>query len=124
MIRLISSILILSCYAFAQQDAKITYQSKQASVQDIVKTIATQAGLQYNWQKSFDQTDPVCRRWVRDVKLKNVPFSDAMRRILDPVGLRYEVENGSVVLFKTAAAAATQQDAQPAEGHAGKAPGD
>jgi hypothetical protein len=91
-------VLAASCLV-AQQDARITYLARQASVQDIVRSMATQAGLGYNWQKSFDQTNPLCRRWVRDVRIEAVSFETAMHRILRPVGLRYEVENGVVVLF-------------------------
>jgi len=86
----------------AQQDARITYLATRASVQDIVRSIATQAGLGYNWQRSFDQTNPLCRRWVRDVRIEAVSFETAMDRILRPIGLRYEVENGVVVLFRGA----------------------
>lgn len=84
----------------AQQEAKITYLATQVSVQDVVRTMAAQAGLGYSWQKSFDQTNPLCRRWVRDVLIEAVPFGTAMQRILEPVGLRYEIENGSVVLSR------------------------
>lgn len=88
------------CCSAAQPDVKVTYLATQASVQDIVRTMAGQAGLGYNWQKSFDQTDPLCRRWVRDVRIEAIPFGTAMQQILDPVGLRYEMENGEVVLYR------------------------
>src|SRR6266545_2685280 len=64
------------------------------------ETMAAQAGLGYNWQKSFDQTNPHCRRWVNDARIEGIPFAAAMERILGPVGLRYEVENGQVVLYR------------------------
>ncbi len=86
-------LLLLAC-AGAQQDAKI-------SVQNAVKAIALEAGLGYDWQKSFDQTDPACRTWVRNPPAKSVPFATAIQQVLDPVGLRYEVENGEVVLYRT-----------------------
>ena len=86
--------------AEAQQDIKVTYLTTQASVQDIVKTMAWQAGLGYNWHKSFDQTDPRCRKFVRDVRIDADLFGAAMQQILDPVGLRYAVENGEVVLYR------------------------
>lgn len=94
-------VLVSSCLV-AQQDARITYLATQASVQDITRSMAAQAGLGYNWQKSFDQTNPLCRRWVRDVRIEAVSFETAMHRILRPIGLRYEVENGVVVLFRGA----------------------
>jgi hypothetical protein len=53
----------------AQPEVKVTYVAEQASVQSVAKTIAVQAGLTYNWQKSFDQTNPECRRWLYGVRL-------------------------------------------------------
>jgi hypothetical protein len=89
---------LLAGAAVAQPDVKITYIAQQASVQDIVQTIAAQAGLSYNWQKSFDQTSPDCRRWVRDVRLLQIRFGSAMRQLLQPGGLTYRIEDGAVVL--------------------------
>jgi hypothetical protein len=92
-------LLAIASSAPAWQEANVTYLATQASVQDAVRTIASQAGLGYDWQKSFRQTDPQCRRWVRDVRIEAVPFETAVRQILGPVGLRYEVESGRVVLY-------------------------
>jgi hypothetical protein len=85
-------LLLLAC-AGAQQESKV-------SVQYAVISVASRAGLGYNWQKSFDQTDPACRIWVSNPPAESVPFATAMRQILDPVGLRYEVEDGKVVLYR------------------------
>ena len=97
--RILAVFVIVWC-ARAQQDVKVTYLATQASMQDIVQTMARQAGLGYNRQKSFDQTDPQCRCFVRDTRIEAVPFGAAMQQILDPAGLRYEVENGQVVLYR------------------------
>jgi hypothetical protein len=97
--RILAVFAMIWC-AEAQQDVKVTFLATQASVQDVVRTMARQAGLGYNWQKSFDQTDPQCRRWVRDARIEAVPFGTAMQQILDPVGLRYEVVNREVVLYR------------------------
>jgi hypothetical protein len=91
---------LLSWCAMAQRNVPITYRPTQASVQDAARTIAAQAGLGYNWQQSFDQTDPQCRLWVRDLRIEAVPFEKAMQQILDPVGLGYKIENGMVVLYR------------------------
>jgi len=91
---------VVSWCLVAQQNVKITYLATQASVQDVVRTMAAQASLRYNWQKSFDQTNPLCRRWVRDVRIEAISFEAAMRQVLDPIGLRYEIENNEVVLFR------------------------
>jgi hypothetical protein len=75
----------------------ITYSSAQISVQYAVQEIAKQAGLEYNWQKSHDQTDPECRRWIRDLRLNGVTFEAAMHKVLDPVHLKYDIVDGAVV---------------------------
>jgi hypothetical protein len=68
-------------------------------VQDIARTMARQAGLGYNWDKSYAQTDPECRRFVDHVSIKNQPFGKAMASVLNRVALRYRVEGGQVVLY-------------------------
>ena len=69
-------------------------------MQDIVQDLARQAGLGYDRQKSFAQTDPLCRRWVNNVAIEGKPCREALDQILDPVGLRYQIEKGSVVLYR------------------------
>jgi carboxyl-terminal processing protease len=78
----------------------VKYASAQASVQDIVQSLAEQAGLSYDRQKSFAQTDPLCRRWVRNVAIEGMTCHEALDQILKPVGLRYQVENGTIVLSR------------------------
>ena len=79
---------------------EIKYSTAKKSVQYIVIDLSAQVGLGYNWDKSFAQTDPECRRFVFDLLIKNLPFQKAMAEILDPVGLRYEIEAGKVVLYR------------------------
>jgi hypothetical protein len=99
--------LVFSGIALAQPpaDKLITYsihkEKDKKSVQYIVIDLAKQAGLDYDWKKSFAQTDPLCRRFVTKVSIVDQPFSAAMAKILDPVGLRYEVEDGKVVLYRS-----------------------
>jgi len=80
--------------------SKVKYAAEQASVQDIVQNLAEQAGLKYDWQKSFAQTDPLCRQWVRNVTIDGQTCQQALDQILKPVGLRYQVENGVLVLSR------------------------
>jgi C-terminal processing protease CtpA/Prc len=87
----------------ARLAAKVNYTSNQASVQDIVQNLAQQAGLEYDRQQSFKQTDPLCRRWVRNLAIKDKPCREALDQILKPVGLKYQVENGVVVLSRVTA---------------------
>jgi uncharacterized caspase-like protein len=79
-------------------EKKVNYSSKRVSVQDIVQSLATQAGVGYNRQKSLDQTAPLCTLWVRNVTIEGKPCRLALEQILKPVGLRYQLEQGMVVL--------------------------
>jgi hypothetical protein len=81
-------------------ETKVTYATEQASVQYIVMDLARQAGLKYDWEKSMAQTDPLCRRYVRDVAIKGKPCREALEKILKPVGLRYQVEHDAIVLYR------------------------
>jgi C-terminal processing protease CtpA/Prc len=100
-------LLLLTQLAFAQAAAdgadvrlqnKVKYAAEQASVQDIVQNLAEQAGLKYDWKKSAAQTDQLCRNWVRNVTIDGKTCQQALEQILKPVGLRYDVENGVLVL--------------------------
>ncbi|SRR6266568_3328685 len=74
--------------------------AQQISVQYAVAARAEKAGLGYNFERSSAQTDPECRRWVTTLPPDTLPFADAMKQLLDPVWLRYEVEDGKVVLYR------------------------
>jgi hypothetical protein len=82
--------------------SKVKYTSEQASVQEIVQSLAEQVGLRYDWQKSFAQTDPLCRQWVRNVAIEGKTCNEALEQVLKPVGLRYQVEDGVLVLSRQA----------------------
>ncbi|MHC4130563.1 MAG: STN domain-containing protein [Planctomycetota bacterium] len=79
---------------------KITYSVNKASVQNVVKSMAEKASLGYDWNKSQMQTDPLCRNWVRNLRISNQPLDEALRTVLDPVGLMYKLERNAIVLYK------------------------
>ena len=81
-------------------EKRVDYSTKKASVQDIVQSLAEQAGLKYNRQKSFDQTDPFCRQYVWNVAIDGKTCQQALEQILNPVNLRYQVEDGVLVLSR------------------------
>jgi hypothetical protein len=72
--------------------------SGRISVQYAVMEVVQQAGLEYDFNTSFRNTDPACRLWVRP-KIKNKTCRDALKAILDPVGLTYTVTDGVVVIL-------------------------
>ncbi len=117
---LVLTALILGQTTFAQPAAaptddrlgkKVKYQTQQASVQNIVQNLVEQVGLKYDWDRSHTQTDPLCRRWVRNVAIDGKTCSQALDEILKPVGLRYQVEKGVVVLSRQSSAAVPAADA-------------
>jgi hypothetical protein len=97
------SILLSTAVAGAQPAAAgklITYSTQRRSVQYIVIDLAKQVGLGYNWDKSFAQTNPQCRRYADNVSIQDQSFDKAMARILGPLRLRYQVEGDKVVLYR------------------------
>lgn len=79
---------------------RISYSVDKASVQNIVGEMANKADLQYNWTKSQSNAGELCKRWVRNVKVRNKPLDEALKEILDPVGLAYRLEANAIVLYK------------------------
>ncbi len=86
--------------ADARLDAKVTYAVEKESVQYVVLKLAAQAGLNYDFEKSKSQTDPLCRQWLNNVSIENKTCREALETILGPLGLRYEVEGEKVVLYR------------------------
>jgi hypothetical protein len=74
-------------------------RTDKISVQYAVIAIARQTGIQYDWDTSFKNTDPVCRQWITPVILRR-PFPQALEMILKPVNLKYTISNGKIILGK------------------------
>lgn len=81
-------------------EIKVKYATEPASVQDVVQSLAGQVGLKYDWQKSFTQTDPLCRQWVRNASIDGQPCHEALEQVLKPFGLRYQLDAGVIVLSR------------------------
>jgi hypothetical protein len=98
----LGALISLSAAAAADPrlETKVTYASEKVSVQYLVMGLAKQAGLKYDFKRSHAQTDPLCRRWVRGVSIKDKTCREALEEVLEPVHLRYEVENDTIVLYR------------------------
>jgi hypothetical protein len=98
----VAALFALTCLAATDPplERKVTYANAKVSVQFLVRDLVKQVGLRYDFKKSYAQTDPLCRRWLRDVSIKDKPCRQALEEVLKPAGLRYEVENGAVVLYQ------------------------
>ncbi|UCG55802.1 MAG: hypothetical protein JSU70_13135 [Phycisphaerales bacterium] len=80
---------------------EVSFFAERASVQTIALNIAEQAGIGYNWQKSYSQTDPECRKFIWDVQIDNQPLHQALEDILAPQDLTYRIEEGEIVLYRS-----------------------
>ncbi len=67
------------------------------SIQYAVKAIVDQVGVSYDWERSYANTNPICRQWVRP-RIVERPCGDALRQLLEPFGLTYGTYQGQVVL--------------------------
>jgi hypothetical protein len=72
-------------------------EADKMPVEYAVKTLVEQAGLHYDFKTSFKNTDPICRHWIRP-DIQNQPCNLALKSILGPLGLSYDVLDGNVVL--------------------------
>jgi len=86
--------------ADARLDAKVSYAVQKESLQYVVLKLAAQSGLNYDFEKSKNQTDPLCRSWLNNVSIENKTGREALDTILDPLGLRYEIEGETIVLYR------------------------
>jgi len=79
----------------------------RVAVQYAVIAIAEQVGLGYDWETSYKNTDPICRRWIKPV-IRGVPCREALVMILGPVELTYELRDGHLALIRKQAARISQ----------------
>jgi hypothetical protein len=118
-----SGVFLQRAAGFADErlNTLVKYASAKASVQDVVQSLAEQAGLKYEWQKSFTQTKPLCNSWVHSVAIEGKTCHEALEQVLKPVGLHYEVENGTMVLSRLSdVPAASPGPSEPPKFHAAR----
>ena len=68
-------------------------------VQYAIIELGMQVGLQYDFNQSAKNTDNVCRQYVTP-KIKSISFQAAMREILNPLGLTYDLRDGTTIVLK------------------------
>ncbi len=68
------------------------------SLQYAVIELGRQAGLHYDWNTSAKNAEELCRRWIYP-DIKNQPFGSAMKEILSPLGLKYEIRGGNTIVL-------------------------
>lgn len=80
--------------------AKVSYSTDKSRVKHVVYELAQQAGFGYSWEKSESQTDSLCHNFVFNINIEKKSLAQALEDILNPIGLTYKIEDGSIVLFK------------------------
>ena len=70
------------------------------SVQNAAQAVSIQAGLKYNYKRSLENTDPICRTWTYP-DFENKQWKEALEEILSPHGLTYVLVHDELVLIKT-----------------------
>jgi hypothetical protein len=74
-------------------------ETDRISVQFAVMAIASQLGLEYNWEKSAKNLNVIARQWTRP-NIRNRSGQEALGMICRPLNLLYWVESGKIVLEK------------------------
>jgi serine/threonine protein kinase len=73
--------------------------TEKISLQSAVAELARQARLGYDFEASFANTDPICRKWVTP-QIAGMTLREALDKVLTAEGLTYEVRDGKIVLKK------------------------
>jgi hypothetical protein len=79
-------------------NTKVTFSAEKISVQYLVRELAHQAGLRYDWAGSEEQVGEFCRRWVRDVNIVEASLPQALESVLKPLGLTYTIHDKTIQL--------------------------
>ncbi|MBI5115544.1 DUF4034 domain-containing protein [Candidatus Poribacteria bacterium] len=83
----------------------------RVSVQNAVSAMCDQAGIGYDRKKSYENTDPICKKWTYP-NYEDKPWKEALAETLTPVNLTYVVEDNTVVLMKIEDARRREQSIQ------------
>jgi len=86
------------------------------SVQYAVIVLSDQVGLAFRWGDSYPGAYPASAALVRP-DIRDVPWREAMQEVVEPVGLRFSIRDGEVVLRSADEA----DSAQPAVGEGRRA---
>jgi len=80
-----------------RQEPSVTFHSAKISVQTATQRICEQAGCHYDWPRSYANTQPDCRRYIK-VDLKDMPLREALDIVVVKNGLVYRLEGKNVWL--------------------------
>ena len=72
-------------------------ESDKISIQTAAQKICEQAGFTYDWERSYRNTNPECRRYI-SVRIARQPITVALNEIVVGHGLKYRIEGDKVWL--------------------------
>ena len=112
-VALLSCLLVLGASAQAKDDplgAKVSLtkpyppayegaKTDKISVQYAVTALGKQAGLGYDFKASQTNVGKASRKFITP-KIEGISLRKALKNILGPLGLSYEVRDGKIVLIK------------------------
>ena len=76
---------------------RVSLHAEKISIQTATMKICEQAGLTYEWRRSYDNTQPDCRRYIR-VDLADMSPEQALDEVVTKNGLAYRIEGNKVWL--------------------------
>ena len=75
-------------------------KNDRLSVQYAVIAICKDVGIPYLWEKSAKLADPEQRHYIEPLHIKGVPLKRALLDVLAPVGLRYDLDENGLYLYR------------------------
>ena len=75
----------------------VTLTNDRISIQSAAQEVCRQAGVNYQWRRSYDGTQPDCRRYVQ-VDLSDATLERALDAIVTSNGLAYRIEGKNIWL--------------------------
>jgi len=70
------------------------------TVQDAVMEICKVNFIPYQGDKSAQLADPELRRFIEPIRMNDVTVEQALLAVLNPVGLRFDVDNRGLFLYR------------------------
>jgi len=86
--------------------------NRELTVQFAVKAICEDAGVPYQFEKSGELADPQRRNFTDPVHIKDVTLEKALLDVLSPVGLRFDLDENGLFLYKSAKQATSKTKKQ------------
>jgi len=81
-------------------DIEQSPNNEPLTVQYAVMAICKDAGIPYQWEKSAELADPQRRNFTEPLHTEDVPLEKVLLDVLTPVGLRYDLDENGLYLYR------------------------